>query len=161
MKYFKKFENYTGDIEDIKLSSYVENFGYDSLNLLSSGMYESFAPSIVKYIGKKLDLTTYFISDSGSFRLNKLYYFLFVDNDGNSVDITLITNDDNKKIDINMINSSTVGIGLGKIIIEEVKNFALDNDYIISVSNVTNTHFWDKLGFKEWGNGKEFLRFNN
>lgn len=155
MKYIKLFEEF----ETIKLSDYAENFGYNNLYLLSSGSFKMFIPKIVKYVENELGLTTYAISKNG-ISFNNVFYFLFVDKEGDSVDITLITNDKKKTININMINSSTLGKGLGKKVVESIKNYAITNEYKILVANVTNYIFWNKLGFKQIADDKMFVSFN-
>lgn len=59
-----------------------------------------------------------------------------------------------------MINSSTLGKGLGKKVVESIKNYAITNEYKILVSNVTNYIFWNKLGFKQTADDKMFVSFN-
>ena len=59
-----------------------------------------------------------------------------------------------------MINSSTLGKGLGKKVVESIKNYAIINEYKILVANVTNYIFWNKLGFKQIADDKMFVSFN-
>jgi hypothetical protein len=155
VKYLKIFENFN----NIKLSDYMKNYGHDSLFDLTK--YKQLIPSVLDYVTNDLQLKIYHINPDGMLNFNKLYYFLLVDQNNNSVDITIITNDEKKTIDINMINSSTPGIKLGKRIIEKIKEYADMDDYTIRVSNVTNYKFWANLGFKEHNYGKMFLRYDN
>ena len=50
--------------------------------------------------------------------------------------------------------------GLGKKVVESIKNYAITNEYKILVSNVTNYIFWNKLGFKQTADDKMFVSFN-
>ena len=143
MKHLKLFENYD-NINDTKLSDYMKNYGHESLTEIKNWV-RYFIPDIIKYLEPFFE-NVYVIS-KGGFDSSKVSYYLFVDKNKNSVDCTIIVNDKNNTIDINMINSSTIGIGLGKYLIEKIKDYSINNNHSIKVSNVTNESFWEKMGF--------------
>lgn len=152
MKYFKLYEEVG---KDFNISKYVEKeYGYENIHKLE-GTYSFFISDVVKYLQEYFE--TYFI-EKGNIELNNITYFLFVE-DSYSVDITIIEKND--IISINMINASDIGTGLGTKVINLIKDYSINNDISISVANVTNELFWEKLGFIKSENSIYKFNFDN